>query len=383
MRKFYKSPNYPVVLYPEAIYNFCRYYPLIRFHTTIGTTDKLPAGNFKIYQNRKTSNRLKDPINLIELKPKLKTLQKLIGWLWICWIVGVVAVMVFGVIGNLPGLATVLFIGAYCCLMLVLYGWVNSVKVNLLKRWQFQQKSSELSNSTVVKEPLILMTTKSQESIEQHFEGRKEKLRQILQDKVQPIGASQARQGVSEREFGRYLQVYFGKVIQGAEFQVFWQNKRRFFRAKVKRKLNSSNNYNYSADFLVIHSLTGLGLDVEVDEPYTLLTKEPTHCVDRSQDCWRNQFFLESGWVVVRFSERQVVEAPRSCCKVIAQVIFEITGDRNYLQQLEGEPELLPERPWTVREARRKARNNYRLQYLPQSVRESMQSTGRRRGARK
>jgi hypothetical protein len=86
---------------------------------------------------------------------------------------------------------------------------------------------------------------------------------------------------------------------------------------------------------------------------------------------------------VVRFSERQVVEAPRSCCKVIAQVIFEITGDRRYLQQLEGEPELLPERPWTVREARRKARSNYRLQYLPQSVRESMQVSGRKRRLRR
>ena len=133
----------------------------------------------------------------------------------------------------------------------------------------------------------------------------------------------------------------------------------------------------------MIHPLTGLGLDVEVDEPYTLLTKEPTHCVNLPQDSWRNQFFLESGWVVVRFSERQVVEAPRSCCQVIAQVILEIMGDRSYLQQLEGEPELLPERPWTVREARRKARSNYRLQYLPQSIRKSMQTSGRRRGLKR
>jgi very-short-patch-repair endonuclease len=288
--------------------------------------------------------------------------------------------MVFGVIGSLPRLATVSFISAYCCLILVLYGWVNSVKVNSLKRWELQQKLSKPSNRIIAEEPPLSEISEPQESMKWQLEKRKEKLQQLLKDKVKPIGASQARQGVSEREFGQYLQLYFDEVIQGAEFQVSWQNQRQL---KVRRKSKLRTNYNYSADFLVIHSLTGLGLDVEVDEPYTLLTKEPTHCIDRPQDCWRNQFFLESGWVVVRFSEQQVVEAPRSCCKVIAQVIFEITGDRRYLQQLEGEPELLPERPWTVREAKRRARSNYRLQYLPQSVRESMQSSGRRRRLRK
>lgn len=371
-----KSLNYPVVLYPEAIYHFCRQYPLDPANKTIEKIPKLSSSNFKIYQNRKPSNSLEDSRNLTEMKQRLNTWQKVISWLWIGWIVGVVAVMMLGVIGSLPGLATVSFIGAYCCLMLVLYGWVNSVKVTSLKRWELQQKSSKPSNRIIAEEPPLSEISKPQESRKWQLEKRKEKLQQLLKDKVQPIGASQARQGVSEREFGQYLQLYFDEVIQGAEFQVFWQTQRQL---KVRRKSNLRTNYNYSADFLVIHSLTGLGLDVEVDEPYTLLTKEPTHCIDLPQDCWRNQFFLESGWVVVRFSERQVVEAPRSCCKVIAQVIFEITGDRRYLQQLEEEPELLPERPWTVREAKRKARSNYRLQYLPQSVRESMQVSGRRR----
>jgi Tfp pilus assembly protein PilN len=64
-----------------------------------------------------------------------------------------------------------------------------------------------------------------------------------------------------------------------------------------------------------------------------------------------------------------VVEAPLSCCKAIAQVIVEVTGDRRYWNQLESIANLLPQRPWTVAEAKRMARNNYRLSYLKEEVR--------------
>jgi hypothetical protein len=79
----------------------------------------------------------------------------------------------------------------------------------------------------------------------------------------------------------------------------------------------------------------------------------------------RNQLFLEWNWIVVRFTEKQVVQAPLSCCKFLAQALAFVTGDRSYLKQLETEPDLLSVKPWTTREARAMAKRNYRLTYLP------------------
>lgn len=36
---------------------------------------------------------------------------------------------------------------------------------------------------------------------------------------------------------------------------------------------------------------------------------------------------LERNWVVIRFYELQIVKYPECCCKAIARVIFEMTGD--------------------------------------------------------
>jgi very-short-patch-repair endonuclease len=390
-----QNQSYPIILLPDFLQKFCHQYPLAK--ALPRTPKDIKLNQVSVVKTEKELVKINQSIVLNEFKRKMIVLRNLIGLLWIGWIMGVVLIGFLGITWGLSGLAVACFMGAYCCLIVVLYGWVKVVRLNWLKRWHLQQKQLEQSNSDVVDSDSPSSSDESEQSIrylqnfgfnsdsikvsdsfqEMSIEGllaqRWLLLRQLLKDKVKPIGCSQARQGVSEREFGQYLQLFFDEVIQGAEFQVSWTSRGQLSRGRFKRKSKSKSNYNYSADFLVIHPLTGLGLDVEVDEPYSLLTKEPTHCVDRPQERWRNQFFLESGWVVVRFSERQVVEAPRSCCQAIAQVIFEITGDRRYLQQLEGEPELLPEQLWTVREARRRAKSNYRLLYLPQSVKESMQ----------
>ncbi|NJM85932.1 MAG: hypothetical protein HC847_00640 [Hydrococcus sp. RU_2_2] len=99
-----------------------------------------------------------------------------------------------------------------------------------------------------------------------------------------------------------------------------------------------------------------------------MLAKEPTHCLDRRGARRRNQFFLHGGWIVVRFTERQAVEAPLSCCKAIAQVIAEVIEDKRYWNQLESVANLLPQRPWTVTGAKRMARNNYCLSYLKEEL---------------
>jgi hypothetical protein len=253
-----------------------------------------------------------------------------------------------------------LVVAAYSCLIAAAYSYVFGCRQKLLSRYKQQvleynqqnilshqhlssNKQQEFSSFKVEKEGL--QTGLKSAKIE--LDSRNRLLKDLMSLRVSPNGTSQARQGVSEERFMQYLQQYFEEVVQAAEFKI------------------PSSQRSYSADFTVIHTPSGIGIDVEIDEPYAGKSKKPTHCCDADSDMRRNQLFLEWNWIVVRFTEKQVVQAPLSCCKFLAIAIAFVTGDRSYLKQLETEPDLLSVKPWTTREARAMAKSNYRLTYLP------------------
>ncbi|MEQ9552360.1 MAG: hypothetical protein RIM23_22445 [Coleofasciculus sp. G3-WIS-01] len=126
-------------------------------------------------------------------------------------------------------------------------------------------------------------------------------------------------------------------------------------------------SWRYSADFILVHQPTGLAIDIEIDEPYEGRTGKPHHCVDRGKDSQRNRFFLERNWVVIRFSELQVVKYPDSCCKAIARVVAQITGDYRGLVRLQSIDDLTLHKQWTVKEARYMAKTRFRNSYLQAS----------------
>ncbi len=172
-------------------------------------------------------------------------------------------------------------------------------------------------------------------------------LKHWLQGKVlQPSGISEAQAGVSEKDFYRVLIRIFPNVNQGAAFD------------------NPNSPYPYSADFILVHT-SGLSIDIEIDEPYVGHTKEPHHCVDQGKDKMINQFFTNNNWVVIRFSEKQIVKYSYRCCKVIASVIARVTGDYTFLDRLQNVPNLSIEPMWNIKQAKKWARLDYRKTYLP------------------
>lgn len=72
----------------------------------------------------------------------------------------------------------------------------------------------------------------------------------------------------------------------------------------------------YEPDFVLYDKSMNLYIDVEIDEPYDGFSRIPMHTIDGSDDV-RNLFFAESGWVVVRFTERQVHLNPSGCIDVL------------------------------------------------------------------
>lgn len=286
---------------------------------------------------------------------------KTILLIWLLWLIAVVIVVLLGIVSRLPWLSIVCFVAAYSCGTALVYFWLINRYLQTISKGKVQLRKSSTQSVPRHKQQSTSITRQEYpQPIEQH----KDLLIQLQQKQVQPIGSSSARVGVSEKQFFDYLRNYFDEVLWGAEFETPWEG------------------FNYSADFLVRHHISGVGIDVEIDEPYALSSKKPTHCLDSGTDQQRNQFFLERYWIVVRFSERQIVKAPLSCCKFIAFVLAEVTGDNSFLELLNSVPDLIPQPAWTTKQAKKMARQDYRLSYLPNSVHPKKKRRLRRRKAR-
>lgn len=157
---------------------------------------------------------------------------------------------------------------------------------------------------------------------------------------------SNARRGSSEARFGKYLRQYFPELIHtGLTLKI------------------PNFDYPYTPDFAYIDDRLNLHLDIEIDEPYVYHSGEPTHYLYATKDQRRNNFFIDRGWIVIRFSEEQVISYPHSCCKTIAQVIGQTIKNESILNQFANIPDLQKQRQWTETEAREMAEKRIRDKY--------------------
>lgn len=68
-----------------------------------------------------------------------------------------------------------------------------------------------------------------------------------------------------------------------------------------------------------------LFFDIENDEPWYRDRngdKQPYHILDSDNQINRDQYFIESGWIVIRFSEKQICEQSDECVKLIIDLIL-------------------------------------------------------------
>jgi len=157
-----------------------------------------------------------------------------------------------------------------------------------------------------------------------------------------PVDSFNENKGKSESYFLKYLQKYFPKHIH------------------TDLALQIDEAY-YYPDFTFFSKKHNLYLDIEIDEPYNFKGK-PTHII--GSDDSRNLFFMEASWVVIRFTEEQVVRQPVQCCKFIADTIFKLTKDKTFQDNLKGiQPLTILPSPWTAQQAQQMAANRVRDSY--------------------
>lgn len=154
--------------------------------------------------------------------------------------------------------------------------------------------------------------------------------------------------GVSERKFTKSLIFNFGKHIS------------------TNKTLDTSCfkdwSPNYVCDFVFYDETTGLKIDIEIDEPYIGGTLTPIHYLGVDEN--RNNFFSQNGWFIIRFTEKQVVSNPDGCCKVVADLIKDVTKKESYSNKLKKHKDLVPVPQWTAEQAILKAKQKYRESYL-------------------
>lgn len=124
-------------------------------------------------------------------------------------------------------------------------------------------------------------------------------------------------------------------------------------------------NFNkpYEPDIVLFDKNLNLYIDIEIDEPYDGYYRYPTHYLnpedENKQDNVRDLFFTESGWIVIRFTEKQVHSQADECIDHIKNVLNSIY-DRAFTNDVKCERE----QQWDYNQCIQWQKFYYREKYL-------------------
>lgn len=119
----------------------------------------------------------------------------------------------------------------------------------------------------------------------------------------------------------------------------------------------SGCHWQFVPDFVLYHERVNLYIDIEIDEPYVMESRKPIHCID-GRDIERDKYIINNGWVVIRYSEKQVYKHLDETIKDLQSKISWLIDDDVCSSSL------LSDNRWTDDEAKILAKENYREQYL-------------------
>jgi hypothetical protein len=183
-------------------------------------------------------------------------------------------------------------------------------------------------------------------------------IKAILTKKVSVTTSDISKKGLAEETFGLSLNKYFPNEIITDKGIVTSQFK----------------NPNFTPDFVFSHLTSNLKIDIEVDEPYTLETREPIHYryLKRENhkfeiintDQYRNDCFSNNTWFIVRFTEEQVLKQPDECCHLLADLIETLTQDTKYKDKFTRIKYPRQVKSWTIKHSIKLAEESYRESYL-------------------
>ncbi len=119
----------------------------------------------------------------------------------------------------------------------------------------------------------------------------------------------------------------------------------------------------YEPDIALISKTDiNIRIDIEIDEPYAGIDRQPTHYI--GEDDFRNAFFKDRGWIVIRFSELQVHKYPSECLRYLASVFNSLDPKIKVAELLHTQRQLDEQPLWSYDQCKLWERVNYREKYL-------------------
>lgn len=122
-------------------------------------------------------------------------------------------------------------------------------------------------------------------------------------------------------------------------------------------------NSPYEPDIVLFDKKINLYIDIEIDEPYDGYYRYPTHYINPEDevkhDNVRDLFFTESGWIVIRFTEKQVHCDAYKCINFIKNVIHSL-----YNRNVVTDATCQKEDQWDYNQCIQWQKINYREKYL-------------------
>ncbi|HAP69256.1 MAG TPA: hypothetical protein DCR04_05940 [Flavobacteriales bacterium] len=171
------------------------------------------------------------------------------------------------------------------------------------------------------------------------------KFEEIVAPEVSTVDSSDhVKRGTSEAYFEKFLRKEFDdciKINQVTEDQVFYP------------------------DFVYVCPDSGIHIDIEIDEPYTLKKGKPIHYIGCGDED-RNDYFIRNNWCVVRFTEEQVLQEPDECTNLLKELVNELVfdTDENRGQVYVSINSTYRQKRWKKKKAKKWAKKNYREEDL-------------------
>lgn len=117
---------------------------------------------------------------------------------------------------------------------------------------------------------------------------------------------------------------------------------------------------------IIVESESNIRIDIEIDEPYAGISRQATHVA--GEDDNRDIYFKERGWMVIRFTERQIHLKSDDCIGFIKSIISSI-DDIIPNRLATNTPDVykvvsLIESEWDLLQAQKWEKERYREKYL-------------------
>lgn len=313
---------YPMTFYPDSIKNIVQ---IIKNSSRAAEV----SANFK-------QEAISFPVQKSYYLRYLKTTQSLLGWL-VIWLLPII-VFVYIFVGFLPSTIPAIIAALLVTIRLII---VNYKKL-------LNKQSMAINRKILAREYLLIAIEKNNN---QSFSNL---LLDTLDKRegIYSFNIVESKKGLSESYFLDHLETWFGypwRIIEHCQF--------------------NRENYTPTADFVLINDDLKLAVDLEIDEPYTIKDNLPIHLVEDKKYIFRDNFFLDLGYIVIRFAEYQIVKHPDYCCLHIARVLNQFLEQDMIIRSPNIEIESLrPEdwrvKSWTKRESEIMAQNKVRDGYL-------------------